>query len=136
MTVNFDDAARFYAARDLERAARVCLDVLREDPRHYNALHLLGVICTNRGQHSDGVSYLLRAASVHANDASLFANLGSAYGAVQRFDKALEAYQRAMVMGRRNSGVLNNLGLAYRGLGRSKTPIATFRDGFGTRSRP
>jgi Flp pilus assembly protein TadD len=127
MTATFDEAARHYAARDLGQAALHCLDVIRSDKLHFDALHLLGVICTNRGQHADGVSYLLRAEAVRPNDATLQANLGSAFGAVQRFDKAVDAYRRAIALHHRDAGLLNNLGLALQGLERREMAIETFR---------
>ena len=127
MTATIEEAARYYAARDLGQAALVCLDIIRGDPRHFDALHLLGVICTNRGQHADGVSYLLRADAVRPDDGRLQANLGAAYGAVQRFDQAVAAYERALALRHRDAGVLNNLGLALQGLGRREAALDTFR---------
>jgi len=127
MTVAIADAARHYAARDLDQAASVCLELLRHDRLHFDALHLLGVICTNQGRHADGVSYLLRAAAIRPDDGRLHSNLGSSYGAVQRFDKAVEAYQRAISLNYRDAGLLNNLGLAQLGLGQTEELIVTFR---------
>jgi Flp pilus assembly protein TadD len=127
MTPTIEEAARHYAAGDLGQAARACLDAIRADPRHFDALHLLGVICTNRGQHADGVSYLLRADAVRPNDGRLLANLGAAYGAIQRFDKAVEAYRRAVALNYDDAGVLNNLGLALQGLDRREEALDTLR---------
>ena len=128
MTATIEEAARLYAAGDLGQAARVCLDIVRANPTHFDALHLLGVICVQRGQHADGVSYLLRADAARPNDAMLQANLGNAYGAVQRFDKAVESCQRAVVLGHRNAGVLNTLALARQGLGQSREALETFAE--------
>ncbi len=127
MTATIGEAARHYAARDHQQAALVCLEIIRGDNRHFDALHLLGVICTNLGQHADAISYLLRADAVRSDNAQLYASLGSAYGAIQRFDKAVEAYRRALALDCRDAGVLNNLGLALRGLGRSDEAIDAFR---------
>src|ERR1700674_37231 len=127
MTATIEEAARHYAANDLGQAARVCLDIIRGDPRHFDALHLLGVICTNRGQHADGVSYLLRAEAVQPNDGRLLANLGAAYGANQRFDKAGEAYRRAIALNYSDAGVLNNFGLALQGLDSREEALDTLR---------
>jgi Flp pilus assembly protein TadD len=128
MTATIGEAARHYAARDLGQAALVCLEIIRDDPRHFDALHLLGVICTNRGQHADGVSYLLRADALRPNEGRLYANLGSAYGALQHFEQAVDAYHRAIALGHRDAGLLNNLGLALQGLDRAEEAIQTFRD--------
>jgi tetratricopeptide (TPR) repeat protein len=126
MTATIDEAARHYATRDLAQAARVCLEIIRDDPRHFDALHLLGVVCTNRGQHADGLSYLLRAETLRSSDGRLHANLGSAYGALQRFDDAIDAYRRAIALGHAGAGVFNNLGLALQGLRRTEEAIVTF----------
>jgi tetratricopeptide (TPR) repeat protein len=128
MTVTIDEAGRHYAAGNLSEAARACLDIIRGDPLHFDALHLMGVICTNQGQHADGVSYMLRAEALHSNNGRLWANLGAAFGAVQRFDKAVHAYQRALVLGHRDAGVLNNLGLALQGLQRTQEALDTLQD--------
>jgi tetratricopeptide (TPR) repeat protein len=127
MTATIGEAARWYAAGDLVATARVCLDIIRNDPCHFDALHLLGVVCTNRGQHADGVSYLSRARSLRPDHARLQVNLGSAYGAVQRFDQAADCYRRAIAMGHGDAGVLNNLGLALLGLNENAAAIETYR---------
>ena len=50
MTADFGEAARNYAAGDFDRAAVVCLDIIRNDVRHFEALHLLGVIAYQQGR--------------------------------------------------------------------------------------
>jgi tetratricopeptide (TPR) repeat protein len=125
MTATIEDAARHYAARDFDQAANACLDIIRDDPAHFDALHLLGVICSNWSQHADGVSYMLRAEALRPDDERLQANLGAAYGALQLFGKAVEAYGRAGPL-HHDSGLLNNLGLALQGLRRSDEAIETF----------
>ena len=84
------------------------------------------MICTLRGQHADGVSYLLRAEALRPDDGKLQANLGSAFGAMQRFDKAVEAYRRAVPLGRPDAELLNNLGLSLLGLEHREKAIETF----------
>jgi Flp pilus assembly protein TadD len=128
MTATIDEAARYYAAGDLGQAAQICLAIIRGDPLHFDALHLLGVICTNQGQHADGISYLLRAEALHSNNGRLWANLGAAFGAVQCFDNAVHAYQRALELNYRDAGVLNNLGLALQGLERRQEALDVFLD--------
>jgi tetratricopeptide (TPR) repeat protein len=127
MTATIAEAARHYTANNLGEAARSCLEILRDDPRHFDAMHLLGVVCTNRGQHADGVSYLLRADAIRPGEGRLHANLGVAYAAVQRYDKALEAYLRAVDLQFRDVGMLNNLGLTLHALDRDAEAIEAFR---------
>ena len=43
-------AARYYHARDYAEAERCCRELIGHDARHFEALHLLGVICLDRSQ--------------------------------------------------------------------------------------
>jgi hypothetical protein len=38
-------AARYYCARDNAEAERCCRELIERDARHFDALHLLGVVC-------------------------------------------------------------------------------------------
>jgi tetratricopeptide (TPR) repeat protein len=127
MTATIDRAAQHYADRDLGQAAQICLEIIHGNPLQFDALHLLGVICTNQGQHSDGISYLLRAEALQSDNGRLWANIGAAFGAVQRFDKAVDAYQRALALNYRDAGVLNNMGLALQGMERRQDALDTLR---------
>jgi tetratricopeptide (TPR) repeat protein len=127
MTATIDEAARHYAAGDLVQTARVCLDIIATGQRHFDALHLLGVVCTNRGQHADAVSYLLRADARQPDNGRLQVSLGNAYGAIQRFDKALEAYRKAQHLNVNDPGLFNNLGLTLRALDRLDESIGCYQ---------
>jgi tetratricopeptide (TPR) repeat protein len=127
MTATIDEAARHYAAGDLPATALACLDIIGSDKFHFDALYLLGVVCTNRGQHADGVSYLLRADAERPNNGRLLVNLANAFGGVQRFDKAVDIYRNAQRLGINDAGLLNNLGLALRGVERLEEAIGCFQ---------
>ena len=127
-TQAIEEAARHYAAGDLASTARVCLGILETDPRHCDALHLLGVVCTRLGQRADGVSYLSRAAALRPEDPRLLSNLGNAFGGVRRFDQAAALYQRARDLGLHEAPLLNNLGLALLALDRIEEATGCFQE--------
>ena len=112
MTATLAQAAAFWREGDFPNAARACAAILASDPTHFDALHLLGVVCTNLGQAADGLAFLLRAAATGTDSAQLRSNLGVAYATLRRFDEATESYRRALEIGPRSAGALNNLGLA------------------------
>lgn len=122
MDPSIEPAARHYAAGALGEAASACRDIINADPRHFDALHLLGVICLNRGLHADALSYLLRAAAERPDDPALRINLGNAYKALERFEEALACYTGAA-----DPGALNNRGLAQMGLERHRAAVETFQ---------
>lgn len=122
-----DDAARHYGGQDFRAAARCCLDIIAVAPRHFDALHLLGVVCTKLGKRADAVAFLVRAEREGGNNAQLLHNLGNAYLDLKLHVPAIEAYQRALAIAP-SPDVLNNLGNALLGLERNDDAIARFRD--------
>ncbi len=126
MTGSIDEAARLYAAHDLVGAGRVCLDIVRDSPEHFGALHLLGVISGLLGAQADAVAWLLRATRINPGNAQARVNLGAAYGAVHRFEDAEAAFRGAIALGPPGAGLLNSLGLALAGQQRDQDAIAVF----------
>ncbi len=101
MTATIGEAARHYAARELDQAASVCLEIVRDDPRHFDALHLLGVICGHRGQHADGVSYLLRAEAIRPTTRRLQSNLAQRLRRLAALRQSCStAYRRGVALGK------------------------------------
>ncbi len=126
MTDGIGESGRLYAAGELDRAARICLRLIAASADDFDALHLLGVICTRSGYRADGVAYLERAAARQPDARLLWGNLGAAYGAMQRFDRAEAAYRRALARDGDSPDMLNNLGLALNGLQHGDAALAAF----------
>ena len=119
MNALLQQAARLYAARDYPAAEAVCRTIIHADPRHFDALHLLGVLLTRQDRHEEAVTYLRRAEAEKPDHALLRINLGTALLATKRFEEALAVSQSDVATLNNRSGdaaALNNLGLAYRGL--------------------
>ena len=127
MTATFDEAERLFRAGQQIDAARVCVEMLQSDSRHFNALHLLGVICTNQGFRADAVNYMTRAVAERPGERLSRFNLGNALGAVQRFDEALAVYRTVEAEIAPNLNLWNSMGLVLRGLERTDEAMAYFR---------
>jgi tetratricopeptide (TPR) repeat protein len=121
------EAARCYAARDYDAADSVCRTIIRLDPHHFDALHLLGVLLTRQDRPEEAITYLRRAAVEQPDHGLLRVNLGNALLAAKRYDEALAA------SGAEDPAALNNLGLAYRGLEQHEAAAKAFRQ--ATRAR-
>ncbi|MDR3532138.1 MAG: tetratricopeptide repeat protein [Rhodopila sp.] len=115
------EAARLYAARDYQAAETVCRAIIRGDPRHFDALHLLGVLLTLQVRPEEAVPFLRRAEAVQPDHAPMLVNLGNALLAAKRYAEAVAVSRCG------DAGVLNNLGLAYRGLEQHEAAEQAFR---------
>jgi tetratricopeptide (TPR) repeat protein len=121
-------AARNYRARDFAEAERCCRELIERDARHFDALHLLGVVCLDRSQYSDAVDYLTRAERERADEPQIHYHLGTALLGLKQYPEAEAHLRRAVALRPDDSLALNNLGNALAGGGRHEDAIECFRE--------
>jgi tetratricopeptide (TPR) repeat protein len=80
----------------LAQAQESCRQVLRIQPEHYDALHLLGVIAYQTGNPLQAVELIGRAIELNPNNATAYSNRGLALQGLKRPDEALDSYDRAL----------------------------------------
>lgn len=85
-------------------------EIVRVDPGHADALHLLGVAAHQRGDHLRAVSLIRRAIAAKGNFAPFYGNLGAAHRALGQLDEAIESYQSALEFDPAEAGIFLNLG--------------------------
>ncbi len=120
MNERLTEAARLYAARDHTAAEAVCHAIVRDDPHHFDALHLLGVLLTNQGRTQEAIEWLRRADAERPDQPLVRLNLGNALIAAKRFEDAIAVSRTG------DAAALNNLGLACRGLNRHEAAAEAF----------
>lgn len=70
--------------------------VLRWKPRHFNAMHLLGVVAFSKGQMERGVELISKAIQIFPRFADAHYNLGNGLSELKRFVEALASYDTAI----------------------------------------
>jgi protein O-GlcNAc transferase len=89
---------RHHQAGRLAEAERAYQSVLADDPQNFDALHLLGVIAQQRGDHQTAITSILRALEVNEANAAAQNNLGTALRATGRFDEAVVCFHKALAL--------------------------------------
>jgi tetratricopeptide (TPR) repeat protein len=111
----------------LEPAARLYQQILDADPEHADALHLLGVLRHQQGDHAQAVETIRRAIALRPSVPAFHANLAEAYRARGQFDRAAGSCRMALRLCPDYPEALGNLGLALQGLGRLDEAVEQFR---------
>lgn len=107
--------------------ARACYDrVLAQEPRHFDALHLLGVSCLQTGQLERGVELIRKALAVRRDVPDAYGNLANALNSLRRHGEALEASDRAIVLNPNFAEAHGNRGQALHQLGRLDEALASY----------
>ncbi|QGZ62018.1 tetratricopeptide repeat protein [Paraburkholderia acidisoli] len=128
---------RAYAAHrdgrldDAERGYRATLDV---DPVHVDALHLLGVLRHQQGQHAEAADLVRRAVALRPDDAALQLNLGNTLKALGQLEGAIERFRNALTLSPAFALAHYNLGNAYATIGRHEDAMYAF--GHAVRLQP
>jgi predicted TPR repeat methyltransferase len=114
--------AALKAGRRTEAAA-ILGKLLAREPRHLDALYLLGTIEAERGQLGRAVGLLRRAAEVEPNSPYVQNNLGNALMLAGALEQAAEHFRRALALRPDLVEAMTNLGVLLRRLGRAAEAI-------------
>ncbi len=105
-------AVQHHQGGRLQVAEQIYRQILTVEPNQPDALHLLGVIAHQAGNHEAAVEYIERAIRLQGNAAFYHNNLGEAYLALRRISAAAACYRRAAALKPDYAEAWNNLGVA------------------------
>jgi tetratricopeptide (TPR) repeat protein len=111
---------------DLEQADRLYRELLSQAPRHLAALHMLGVVCAQRGRNGEATDLLARVVEQTPHDALALSNFGNALWQSGQFQKALEVLNRSIGLVPGNPDAFNNRGNVLAALGRYAEALDSF----------
>jgi tetratricopeptide (TPR) repeat protein len=104
-------ALQHHQAGRLQQAESLYREILREDPEHPDALHLLGVAAHQSGRQEEAVASIRRAIELKPA-AEFYVNLAAALGALARYGEAAESCRTALSIQPNVIGAHFNLGRA------------------------
>ncbi|MGE3913574.1 MAG: tetratricopeptide repeat protein, partial [Chloroflexota bacterium] len=100
--------------------------VLTAEPANASALHLLGALANQCGQHAVAIELISQAVRIEPMAASYHNNLGVAYQNLRRFEEAAGCYAEALRLQPDHVDALNNQGVVLQALGQLEAALASF----------
>ncbi len=97
-TTLFQQSMQLHQQGNLADAEKGYLQTLLQEPAHYDALHMMGVVCLQRSEWTQAQSFFLRARAVHAEQATLHFHLGLAAYGLEAHAEALDAFNQALLL--------------------------------------
>ncbi len=89
-------AIGFHKQGLLMEAKAMYESIIAETPNHADALHLLGVVAAQSGNHQIAVSLFTRAIAIHPTHAAFHMNLGNALQELNQLDSAIASFDKAL----------------------------------------
>ena len=122
------EALAHHQAGRLSQAERIYERILASEPRHADALHLLGVAAHQGGEHRRAISLICAAVEAVPGNALFLNNLGEAHRALGEWEQAAACYRRCLSMDAGNAAAHNNLGLVHAAENRGLAAETSFRE--------
>ncbi len=94
--LEFQRALLFHQSGQLNRAEEMYRSIVRVNPSHAGALHLLGVIALQRGDYGGAVELIQRAIGNDPSSPFYFNNLAAAFRGQGKLNDAIDSYKRAV----------------------------------------
>jgi protein O-GlcNAc transferase len=116
-----------HRAGRLDSAERHYREALRQDPQNADALHLLGVLRTQRGDAAGGIELIQQAIAVRPGAAPFHNNLGRAYADRGDWPAALGNYRRAVELEPRYAEAHYNIGVTLAASGDAASAESAYR---------
>src|SRR5262245_46916987 len=88
-------ASEMHRAGQLERAEKLYVEILRQDPGNVDAIHLLGVLANQGGRPDVAVTLIGRALGRRPDEGIINFNYADALFRTRRFEEAAKHYGRA-----------------------------------------
>ncbi len=110
----------------LDQAEALCTKVLQADRRHYNALHVLGLLALQRGLAGQAVEFIGQSLQIQAGQPVAHLNMSNALLSLGRPREALASCDRALSLRPHYAEALNNRGNALLALERPKEALANY----------
>jgi tetratricopeptide (TPR) repeat protein len=116
-------AIEMHRSGQLGAASQLYQRVLAREQGNAEALHLLGVLHHQQGNHTRAIELIVRAVAIKPNSHIYHANLAEAYRALGDFDRAAGCCRAALSIWADYPEALCNLGAALQGLGKSAEAV-------------
>ena len=111
----------------LAQAKTAYEQVLVRQPKHFDALHLLGVIASQSGNPVLAVDLMGRAIEINPCNAGVYSNRGNALQELRCWDEAVASYEKSIAINPVDADAFYNLGNALQKLKRLNEAVASYR---------
>lgn len=95
---SIQQAASLHQSGRLDEAAQLYRALIEQDPRHFDAHHLLGVVMMQKGDYEEGATLIRQALEIVPGNPAALSNLGNALAEQKLHEEALTCYEQALTV--------------------------------------
>ena len=116
-----------YQDGNLKKAEDICRKIIKNQPENFDALQLLGLIYSQRGEPNTAIDYIKKALQLNPHCADAYNNMGIIFQRIGQIDKAIENYQKALQLRPEFVQASYNLATAFQVKGQLDEAVMFYR---------
>jgi tetratricopeptide (TPR) repeat protein len=124
--IKFQQAITNHQNGQIAQAQALYENILTVQPRHFDALHLLGVIASQMDHHQKAVELMSRAIAIHPGNPSFYSNRGVSLQKLKQLDAAVDSYDQAIRLKPDYALAYFNRGVSLHELKRLEAAVASY----------
>lgn len=121
-----DSALRYHHQGQLPRAGKLYKKVLKREPDHVSANHLLGVLSHQTERNKLAIRLIAKAIAARPDMVEARSNLAMTCNELDRFDEVISACENAIAINPYSADAYYSQGDAHRGLANPAAALACF----------
>jgi len=126
LQARFQQAFALHQQGQFADAWAIYAQIVKQQPNHFDCLHLLGVIALQTGNYPLAVDLIGRAIAIHPGSAAFYANRGNALQKLGQSKAAVADYDKAVSLQPDYAQAYNNRGSALQDLGQLEAALASY----------
>jgi len=119
-------AQYYHSHGNLPQAAQIYQQILKANPEHPDALHLLGVLFAQTGDIKQAEHHIRKAITINPKQADYYSHLGNVLKETGRLEMAIDYHEKALKLAPREAAIHVNLGVCLHELGEYERAIAHY----------
>jgi len=96
MHSKFNQAINFFEKGNLNESKKLCLEILKEEPKNFDILHLLGIVSFKLKNYKNSVDLIAKAITINPKSAEAYNNHSLVLKKLNKLEEAIESLNQAI----------------------------------------
>ena len=127
LDLELDRALEYHNTGKFQHAKLIYQNIVGRNSYHADALHLLGVLTHQTGDHHRAVELIKKAIRINPSNPFYYCNLGVVYRSLELIDRSISCYYKALVLKPDYPDAFNNLANIFRKQNRLNQAAAMYQ---------